>query len=121
MPSATAPALSQRLRAQIDRPTPIRQIMKMAERQNILAMGLDPAQVISFGGGWVNHEAPEEFRQAYRDVVKAARDRIAKLKAEGKSRDEVIAAKPTADLDAKWGTGFMKGDSFVGLAYDSLK
>ena len=59
--------------------------------------------------------------QAYRDVVKAARDRIAKLKAEGKTRDEVIAAKPTADLDAKWGTGFMKGDSFVGLAYDSLK
>jgi glyoxylase-like metal-dependent hydrolase (beta-lactamase superfamily II) len=59
--------------------------------------------------------------QAYRDVVKAARDRIAKLKAEGKSRDEVVAAKPTADLDAKWGTGFMKGDSFVGLAYDSLK
>ncbi len=53
--------------------------------------------------------------------MKAARDRIAKLKAEGKTRDEVIAAKPTADLDAKWGTGFMKGDGFVGLAYDSLK
>jgi len=43
--------------------------MKMAERQNILAMGLDPAQVISFGGGWVNHEAPEEFRLAYQAVV----------------------------------------------------
>ncbi len=43
--------------------------MKMAERQNILAMGLDPADVISFGGGWVNHPAPEEFRQAYLDVV----------------------------------------------------
>ena len=59
--------------------------------------------------------------QAYRDVVKAARDRIAKLKGEGKTRDEAIAAKPTADLDATWGKGFMKGDSFVGLAYDSLK
>ena len=46
-------------------PSPIRQIMKMAERQNIVAMGLDPEQVISFGGGWVNHEAPEEFREAY--------------------------------------------------------
>jgi aspartate/methionine/tyrosine aminotransferase len=43
--------------------------MKMAERQNILAMGLDPSQVISFGGGWVNHEAPEAFRQAYASVV----------------------------------------------------
>ena len=50
-------------------PSPIRQIMKMAERQNILAMGLDPDQVISFGGGWVNHEAPEEFRKAYQEVV----------------------------------------------------
>ena len=46
--------------------------MKMAERQNILAMGLDPANVISFGGGWVNHEAPEAFRQAYQAVVSDA-------------------------------------------------
>ena len=53
--------------------------------------------------------------------MKTLRDRIAKLKAEGKSRDEAIAAKPTADHDAKWGTGFMKGDVFTGLAYDSLK
>jgi aspartate/methionine/tyrosine aminotransferase len=43
--------------------------MKMAEPQNIVAMGLDPTEVISFGGGWVNHEAPEEFRQAYMEVV----------------------------------------------------
>jgi glyoxylase-like metal-dependent hydrolase (beta-lactamase superfamily II) len=58
--------------------------------------------------------------QAYRDVLKTLRDRIAKLKAEGKSRDEVIAAKPTADHDAKWGTAFMDGDTFTGLVYDSL-
>jgi len=58
--------------------------------------------------------------QAYRDVVKTLRDRIAKLKAEGKSRDATIAAKPTADHDAAWGTGFMKGDIFTGLVYDSL-
>ena len=58
--------------------------------------------------------------QAYRDTLQTLRDRIAKLKAEGKSRDEVIAAKPTADHDAKWGTGFMKGDTFTGLVYDSL-
>jgi len=41
----------------------------MAERQNIVAMGLNPDEVISFGGGWVNHEAPEEFRGAYVEVV----------------------------------------------------
>jgi glyoxylase-like metal-dependent hydrolase (beta-lactamase superfamily II) len=58
--------------------------------------------------------------QAYRDVVKACRDRIAKLKAEGRDRAAVIAAKPTADYDAKWGQGFMKGDVFTGLVFDSL-
>ena len=58
--------------------------------------------------------------QAYHDVLKAVRDRIAKLKAEGKSRADVVAAKPTADYDAKWGTGFIKGEVFAGLAYDAL-
>ena len=69
MKTAAGPALSSLVREQIARPSPIRQIMKMAERQNILAMGLDPAQVISFGGGWVNHESPAEFRQAYAAVA----------------------------------------------------
>ena len=69
MKTAASPSLSSLVRGQLNRPSPIRQIMKMAERQNILAMGLDPAQVISFGGGWVNHAAPEEFRQAYQSVV----------------------------------------------------
>ncbi len=69
MPSVTAPALSSIVRSQMSSPSPIRQIMKMAERQNIVAMGLNPDEVISFGGGWVNHEAPEEFRGAYVEVV----------------------------------------------------
>ena len=72
MKTASSPALSMLVRDQISRPSPIRQIMKMAERQNIVAMGLDPAQVISFGGGWVDHEAPDEFRQAYESVVSDA-------------------------------------------------
>lgn len=69
MKTAAGPTLSSLVRDQISRPSPIRQIMKMAEPQNIRAMGLDPAQVISFGGGWVNHQAPDEFRQAYLSVV----------------------------------------------------
>ncbi|MCD6383456.1 MAG: pyridoxal phosphate-dependent aminotransferase [Thermoplasmata archaeon] len=50
-------------------PSPIRQIMKMAERANIINMGLDPDDVISFGGGWVNHYTPELFREAYINIV----------------------------------------------------
>ena len=67
-PTTTLP-LSSLVQAQLGSPSPIRQIMKMAERQNILAMGLDPDEVISFGGGWVNHAAPEGFRAAYQEIV----------------------------------------------------
>ena len=62
-------SLSKQAMDQIARPSPIRQIMKMAEPQNIRAMGLDPADVISFGGGWVNHPAPEPLRQAYCEIA----------------------------------------------------
>lgn len=69
MPETVMPQLSSLVREQLTRPSPIRQIMKMAERQNILALGLNPDDVISFGGGWVNHAAPEEFRRAYTEIV----------------------------------------------------
>lgn len=69
MSTTTSAPLSSLVQAQLHTPSPIRQIMKMAERSNIVALGLDPNDVISFGGGWVNHAAPEEFRQAYVDVV----------------------------------------------------
>lgn len=59
--------------------------------------------------------------QAYRDMLVTVRDRIAKLMAEGKSGEEIVAAKPTADLDEKWGGGFMKPDIWTGLVYESMK
>jgi glyoxylase-like metal-dependent hydrolase (beta-lactamase superfamily II) len=90
-------------------------VIEAAER--VLA-GTGPATRFIPGHGKVGSRAD---LQAYCDMLKAVRDRIAKLKAEGKSRDEVIAAKPTADHDAKWGTGFMKGDVFTGIVCDSLK
>jgi aminotransferase len=68
MPRAQVP-VSRLVHEQMAHPSPIRQIMKMAERQNILAMGINPDDVISFGGGWVNHAAPEGLRQAYAEIV----------------------------------------------------
>ena len=56
--------------------------------------------------------------KAYRDMLATLGGRIAKLMAEGKSRDEVIAAKPTADHDADWGGGFMQPDVWVGIVFD---
>jgi glyoxylase-like metal-dependent hydrolase (beta-lactamase superfamily II) len=40
--------------------------------------------------------------EEYRDMLVAARDRICKLRDEGKTEEQVVAAKPRADLDAKW-------------------
>ncbi len=58
--------------------------------------------------------------QVYRDMLHAARARIAALKASGKSKDAAIAAKPTAEWDATYGNGFIKPDKFIGFVYDSL-
>jgi len=41
---------------------------------------------------------------AYRQMLVTVRDRIAALVSQGKSLEEVIAAKPTAEFDATWGS-----------------
>jgi aspartate/methionine/tyrosine aminotransferase len=69
MPHLTRPSLSKLVQYQMEHPSPIRHIMKMTERKNILAMGLNPEDVISFGGGWVNHAAPEPLRRAFEEIV----------------------------------------------------
>ena len=57
----------------------------------------------------------------YRDVLVLVRDRVQKLKTAGRSAQEVVAAKPTADLDPVWGKGFMMPDVFVTIVYDTLR
>ena len=57
----------------------------------------------------------------YRDVLAKIRDRVAALIKQGKTKEQVIAAKPSAEWDATWGTGFMKPDAFLGIVYDSMK
>ncbi len=58
--------------------------------------------------------------QAYRDMLSTVHDRVAKLVAAGRSQDEVLAAKPTAEFDARWGGGFFKADVWVGRLYVEL-
>jgi glyoxylase-like metal-dependent hydrolase (beta-lactamase superfamily II) len=57
----------------------------------------------------------------YRDVLVKVRDRVAALIKQGKTKEQIVAAKPTAEWDATWGTGFMKPDVFLGIVYESLK
>src|SRR5215813_9197120 len=56
----------------------------------------------------------------YRDMLAAIRDRVAVLKKEGKSLNEIVAAKPTAAYDAKWGRGFVNGELFTKLVYKGV-
>lgn len=58
---------------------------------------------------------------AYVKMLETARASVAALIAAGKTKEEAVAARPTADLDAVWGKGFMKADTFVGVIYSDLK
>jgi glyoxylase-like metal-dependent hydrolase (beta-lactamase superfamily II) len=53
----------------------------------------------------------------FRDMLVAIREKIANLKKQGKSLNEAVAAKPTADYDAKWGGFVVNGDFFTRLVY----
>lgn len=56
----------------------------------------------------------------HHDMLVTVRDRVHVLKAAGKSKDEAVAAKPTADLDDMWGKGSINGDLFTTLVYTTL-
>jgi len=57
---------------------------------------------------------------SYRDLLAAVRDKVAVLKKQGKTLDEIVAAKPTAAWDAKWGGGFMNPRMFTGLVFEGV-
>ena len=58
--------------------------------------------------------------QAYREMMATVREAVAKLIREDKSREEIIAAKPTAALDTAWDGGVLDPDTYVGHIYNSL-
>ena len=58
---------------------------------------------------------------AHRDMAIMVRDRVAPLVAQGKSEDEVVAAKVTADIDAKVQQPGTTGERFVRQVYQDIK
>src|SRR5580693_4415625 len=57
---------------------------------------------------------------AAHDTVATIRDRVAAAKKSGKSLDETVASKPSADFDAKFGKGMIGPDLIVTLVYKTL-
>lgn len=56
----------------------------------------------------------------YRDVIATVSSRVARLAAQGRTLQQVLAVKPSAEYDAKWGNGSIKPDQFVTTVYTSL-
>ena len=48
------------------------------------------------------------------------RQRVMDLITAGKTIDEAVAAAPTKDFDAKWGSGYVTPDVFTKMVFSSL-
>ena len=66
------------------------------------------------------HGALSDVRglRAYVEMLETVRGRVQKLVDEGNSREDVVAARPTRDFEARWGGGFLEPDKWVGILYD---
>ena len=53
-------------------------------------------------------------------MVATVRDRVQAEIRKGRTKEQIVAAKLTADLDPTWGKGFINGDVIVDLVYRSL-
>ncbi len=83
----------------------------------VLAM-IDGDTIIIPGHGPLSNK---EKLQGYRNMLASIRERVAQLLKEGKTLEEIQAAKPTQEFDTAMGQGFMNPDMFVGIVYDSMK
>jgi glyoxylase-like metal-dependent hydrolase (beta-lactamase superfamily II) len=91
----------------------------IAAEEKIFSLADDQTKIIADEG----EPATKGAIQASHDMLLKVRTRIQKLVREGKSEAQAVAAKPTRDLDRRWVPkgGFITGDVFTRMAYDSLK
>jgi glyoxylase-like metal-dependent hydrolase (beta-lactamase superfamily II) len=90
--------------------------MISASDANLAAVN-DDTIVIAGHGKAVGTKA--ELRE-FRDMLVAIRDNVAVLKKRGRSRDEAVAAKPTAAFDAKFGNFVIDPGFFTRLVYEGV-
>jgi glyoxylase-like metal-dependent hydrolase (beta-lactamase superfamily II) len=64
--------------------------------------------------------ADKEQLKSYRHMLGTAYERLRKLKAEGKTAQEAVAAKPLVDLEAVWGDGMFKSDRWIEMIYSGV-
>ena len=60
--------LSEKARKFEDEISPVSEILRYADLDYIKSIIKNPNDLISFAGGWVNHNAPEKLRDAYKTI-----------------------------------------------------
>jgi cyclase len=83
----------------------------------VIALAQADTKVIPGHGAIVDKTAVA----SHRDMVLAIRDKVAALIKEGKTQEQVLAAKPTSDFDARVPQAAQTADRFVGQLYAELK
>ena len=84
----------------------------------IVRLGRSDTKIIPGHGAIVDKGAV----MAHKEMMMAVRDKVQALVRQNKTQDEVVAAKPTADFDAKvTGSTPATADRFVGQLYQELK
>jgi glyoxylase-like metal-dependent hydrolase (beta-lactamase superfamily II) len=81
-----------------------------------LAVATDTTIIVP-GHGTIGDKAQ---LNVYRDMLVAIRDNVAALKKQGRTLDDIVAAKPTAAYDAKWGGFVIDPDFFTKLVYEGV-
>ncbi len=81
-----------------------------------LALSNDKTKIIPGHGPMANKSELAAYTQMLKDI----RQNVAELKADGKSLEATIAAKPSAKYDAKNGVAFIKPEQIVTAIYNSL-
>ena len=82
-----------------------------------LAATTDSTIIIPGHGNPVSNRAE---LNAYYEMLVAVHENVSKLKQHGRSLDEIIAAKPTADYDSKWGQFVINPAFFTKLVYEGV-
>jgi glyoxylase-like metal-dependent hydrolase (beta-lactamase superfamily II) len=82
----------------------------------LLALADDETKIIPGHGPLANKAQLREYRQ----MLQTAYERLLKLKADGKTAADAIAAMPLADLEAQWGNGMFTGDRWIEIIFSGV-
>src|ERR1700686_1507947 len=83
-----------------------------------LALATPETKIASSRGGTI---AGKPQVAEFRDMLATARDRMAAMVGKRMTEEEAVAAKPFADLDAKWAGNEQGSINFIRNAYNSFK